>query len=70
MYCSECCSPCCGYCIYAEKEYEVKNGEHIRVVVSACNKHPDSPNHQAMAKILGYCKDFVCTHQEEKGNGS
>ena len=66
VICSNECSPCCDFCIYARHIVKFINGKTIKIGVEGCDKYSDE-HHQSMARGLGYCKDFYC---EKKNGGS
>ena len=65
--CSDECTPCCDFCIYAYHawfEWQAKNGEYFfeRGGPIGCFIHYDEKR-KRIAHCCGWCDDFYCFEQ-------
>jgi len=63
--CSENCTPCCDFCIYAVHEiyYDEKFGGDIKGGPIRCDLHHDK-KHDMICEFCGWCDDFHCFKAE------
>lgn len=65
VLCNNDCTPCCDFCIYAERERIAIGRKNYAGGPIGCNLHKDQ-EHQDIAFGCGFCDDFHCFRADEE----